>query len=151
MDSVSLTIELETKIAGSWSKSLSLSNDGKFCVIGGGDTNFFYITALETQEQFKLTTQKMKEQARSPCFINGGSNLVAVGGWENEGVEIWSVAEKEMVHHIEESGRSVYIASMYSANGILAVGFTVNGSGLRYLQLYDVSSWSTIYRYDIEL
>merc|ERR1719242_733706 len=116
-----MTIALETELASSASKSLSLSKDGKFCVIGGGDTNFFYIVALETQEQFKLTTQKMKRQARSPCFINGDSNLVAVGGWKNEGVEIWSVAEKTMVHHIEAG--DVYVASMYSANGILAVGF----------------------------
>merc|ERR550525_852031 len=143
MDSVSLTIELETKIAGSRSKSLSLSKDGKFCVIGGGTTNFFYIIALETQEQFKLTTQKMKKQARSPCFINGDCNLVAVGGWANEGVEIWSVAEKKMVHHIEQPGK-LCVSSMYSTNGILAVGFSDQSSGNKnnYLQLYDVSTWS---------
>merc|ERR1712062_427489 len=93
----------------------------------------------------------MGYHARSPCFINGGSNLVAMGGFAFEGVEIWSVAEKKLVHHIEESD-AVYVASMYSANGILAVGFGDGfGGGNSYLQLYDVSSWSIIYRYDIEL
>merc|ERR1719251_57230 len=114
-----MTIELETNLAVSYSKSLSLSNDGKFCVIGGGETNFFYIINLETQEQTKLTTKMMKKQARSPCFINGDSDLVAVGGgYENVLIEIWSVKEKKMVHHIEGS-QSDFVGAMYSANGIL--------------------------------
>merc|ERR1719499_2116713 len=116
-----MTITLENPLGLSNSKLLSLSNDGKFCVIGAGAKAYFYIIALETQQQFKLTPKNLTKSL-APCFINGASNLVAVGGYTTEGVEIWSVEDKELIHHIENE-EDVYVSSLYSANGILAVGY----------------------------
>ena len=130
-------------------KVSSLSDDGNYCIIGGGYKNFFYIIALETQKQIKLNTEKLT-YAFAPCFINGESNLIAVGGNTGEGVEIWNVANQEMVHHIQKSDQ-VIVTSMYSANGILAVGFASHGGDNPHLQLYDVSSWTAIYRHKFEL
>merc|ERR1719361_1842494 len=104
-----MSIELESRIGNSVSKLLSLSNDGTFCVVGAAGnsnfgattSNFFYLVSLESQEQFKLTTTKLSNTF-APCFINGESEFVAVGGDDGEGVEIWSVEDKQMVRHIND-------------------------------------------------
>jgi len=153
---VSMSIALENRIGNSVSKLMALSNDGTFCVIGaagnttigGAKSNFFYLVSLETQEQFKLTTNKLINTL-SPCFINGDSKFVAVGGMWSEGVEIWSVSDKEMVHHIDDDRIRVgqgSITCSYSANGILAVGFTLRGRNGDHLHLYDVLSWERIHQ-----
>merc|ERR550525_2298613 len=87
----------------------------------------------------------------APSFINGSSKFVAVGGYTGEGVEIWSVADKEMVHHIDECREdNAFVSCSYSANGILAVGYvSIQDMGYsKYLKLYDVSTWTMIYRHD---
>jgi len=156
-NSVSVSIELETKMASSGLKRLSLSNDGKCCVIGVPNSDFFYVIDLETQQQFKLIPQKMKEPSCDHCFINGDSNLVAIGGHKGDGVEIWSVADKKMVHHIiDREHDNHHVKGTYSANGILAVGYAVRDHNVEvglqnHVQLYDVSSWSMIYRYSLEM
>merc|ERR1712154_305859 len=99
---------------------------------------------METQEQFKMTTPNLTK-THAPCFINGDSNLVTVGGYNREGVEIWSVENKEMVHHIEYEGYN-FVACSYSANGILAVGYAGG-----YLRLYDVTTWNEIYQHQFSM
>merc|ERR1712062_831026 len=120
---VSMSIGLENRIGNSISNLMSLSNDGKFCVIGaagntvmgGAACDFFYIISLETQKQFKLTTTKLTNTF-SPCFINGDSRFVAVGGNYGEGVEIWSVEDKEMVHHFNDTVEdNSYVSCSFSA------------------------------------
>merc|ERR1712079_78555 len=148
---VLISVKLEDEIGLMFNKLFSLSNDGKFCVIGGGDNKFYYIIALDTKEQFKLIPQNLS-WAIAPCFIDGESTLVAVGGYDGEGVEIWSVADKKLVHHINDSQEDkTRVDAMYSANGILAVGYGGGTNTQRYLQLYDVSSWSKLYRYEFKM
>merc|ERR1712062_49507 len=128
------------------------SDDGKFSVIGaagnssrsggGSESNFFYLISLETQEQFKLTTKHLTN-TMSPCFINGESRLIAIGGLKGEGVEIWSVEDKEMVHRIDDcDDEYTFVMCLFSANGILAAGFrSMVRTAKPYLHLYDVKSW----------
>merc|ERR1711879_969335 len=118
------SIKLENKIGFSGSKLFALSNDGKYCVIGGGDKSFFYIISLDSHHQFKLNANNLS-RTLSPCFIDGDSNLLTIGGYEGEGLEIWSVADRKMVHHIMDNEHfgGYYVASAYSTNGILAVGY----------------------------
>merc|ERR1712062_17675 len=156
-DTVSMSIELENQIGNSVSKLLSMSNDGKFCVIGTGASNdsgragFFYLIYLETQKQFKLQTENLSV-AYAPCFINGESEFVAIGGNRGgEGVEIWSVQDRKMVKYVECEDQNM-VTSSYSANGILAVGYTPPyTTGSRYLQLYDVSTWEKLYRQEFAM
>merc|ERR1719361_1704312 len=62
LNTVTMSVELDNRIGTSISKLFVLSNDGKFCVIGTGNShtyssnssNFFYLISLETQQQFKL-------------------------------------------------------------------------------------------------
>merc|ERR1719295_769467 len=135
---------------------MSLTDDGKFCAYAGAfkddgtyDFNQFNIISLETQEQ---VTVKSNHWILSTCFINGQSEFVAAGGGEHgEGVEIWSVARKEKVHHIGDERNIPWrnpsrVTGMSSWNGILAVGFDNESSRENFLVLYDVLTWSKIYR-----
>merc|ERR1711879_468511 len=82
--------------------------------------------------------------------IDGKSEMVAVGGFKGEGVEIWSVDERKMVHHIECPFDNSFVSCPYSANGILAVGMLQNRGGKR-LYLYDESSWTKIYHKEFNM
>ena len=115
---------------------------------GGSASNFFYLISLDTQEQFKLTTTQLTN-TYAPCFINGESQFVAIGGDDGEGVEIWSVSDKKMVHHIKVQDSSQFVSCSYSSNGILAVGFGANRTD--YLQLWEVHSWTMIYSKEYEM
>ena len=88
-----MSIELENRVRNSVSKLLALSNDGMFCVIGaegnltvesGTAANFFHLVSMEIHEQFKSTTENLSN-TYSPCFIDGESQFVAVGGDDGEG------------------------------------------------------------------
>lgn len=83
-----------------------------------------------------LTSSKLSKTL-APCFVNGDADLVAVGGWNLEGVEIWNVKSKTPIHHIECTEK--YINCMFSAYGILAVGFD---SGV--LQLHGTRDWEIL-------
>jgi len=156
VNTVSMSIELENHIGDSVSKLLSLSRDGRYCVIGGAGNmagsgkkrNFFYLIDLSTEIQTKLISDKLTNTL-APCFVDGDSEFVAIGGTKGEGVEIWSVVDKQMVRHIAP-GDDAFVSCTYSANGILAVGFCSRSNGV-YLQLYDVRSWQTIYHQTYEM
>merc|ERR1719242_437806 len=118
---------------------------------GGASSDFFYLISLESQEQFKLTTNNLT-CTFAPCFVNGESELVAVGGYKGEGVEIWRVEDKEMVHHIDDClDDSIFVCCLYSARGILAAGFHSPNTGKSYLHLYNVKSWEKIYRRELAM
>ena len=88
---------------------------------------------LQSQEQIKLTSDVITD-TYAPCFINGGTEFVAVGAYE--GVEIWDVGNKTSVKKLElkESKASA------STNNIL--GF---GSVYGVLRLWDVRNWEVLY------
>ena len=70
----------------------------------------------------------------APCFVNGQTDWVAIGGYKGQGVEVWDLKNKESARILKiDSG---YICSMASTNNILAVG---SSSGA--LQLRDVRNW----------
>ena len=95
LQTVSLSIELEEQIGDSVSKLLDISNDGKWCVIGAGgiDLDFFYLIDIMNGLQTKLKSRRCKGMY-APCFINGDSQRIAIGGTNGHGVEIWDVAKK---------------------------------------------------------
>ena len=137
-ETVMMRIELNEKVLDDEAKQLVLSVDGTMCAIGGGeDKPHFYVVDLESKQQHNLTSTALTDSC-SPCFINGDAELVAVGGAEGQGVEIWDVVQKcsLKVLHIEGG----FIGSLTSTNNILAVG-TSEGS----LQLWDVRNWDMFY------
>jgi len=138
------TIELEEEIGRSVSKMLSLSNDGSLCVVSSKDS-YFHLIDVANQIQSKLVSNSLT-RTYAPCFINGDSGSVAVGGSSGEGVEIWDVQQKQPVQHIEIDGK--FITTTFSVNNILAVGHYLSGGfGTKQgaLKLYDVSNWELFY------
>ena len=113
------------------------------CVIGAGgkDFDFFYLIDIASQQQTKLKSRRCKGMY-APCFINGGSELVAIGGTNGHGVEIWSVESKKRIGHMVSEDKQKWVSCTYSANNILAVGFHSNSSELK---LWDVRSWELIH------
>merc|ERR1712087_436014 len=100
------------------------------CAIGGGYCKaYFYVINLESKEQQKLTSTNLGHSF-APCFINGGTEYVAVGG--ASGFEIWEIKTQQSVKKLGDAN----IGCMASTNNILAVG-TMKGL----LQLWDVRSW----------
>jgi len=71
-----------------------------------------------------------------------------VGGDSAEGLEIWSVEDKQMVHYIECPFDNSFVSCSYSANGMLAVGFSHDGGNRLYL--YEASSWTNIYHHEFQ-
>ena len=140
---VVMSIKLKQKVdTSAASKQLSLSDDGTMCAIGGGYTSHFYLVNLESKAQHKLTSKTLR-QTRAPCFINGATAFVAVGGGDEQGVEIWDLAKKEANQLFKvDSG---YIGCMTSTNNILAVASS-NGK----LQLRDVRNWDVFYSSEFE-
>ena len=131
---VAMSIELEENISYSESKLLSLSNDGSFCVIGGGvGKSYFYMLDLEKKTQRKVAS-KVLGWSQAPCFINCGAEYVAVGGNSGQGVEIWDIEKNTAARVLEiDDG----ITCTFSTNNILAVG-----SQSKALQLWDVRNWT---------
>ena len=110
------------------SKMLSLSNDGSFCVIGGGaDKPYFYLIDIVNHKQLKLTSTVLTDTL-APCFINGDAEFVAIGGDDGQGVEIWDVKSQQPIRTIEINGK--FITCSFSANNILlsAIGWTQQGA-----------------------
>ena len=139
-----VSMQLEEDVGQSASKILSLSNDGSFCVISS-KCSYFYLVGIVNQTQFKLTSNYLT-RTYAPCFINGDADFVAVGGYDGEGVEIWDVKRKQLVHRIVIDGR--FISSTFSTNNILAVGHVLRGGFCTKqgaLKLYDVTNWEMFY------
>ena len=89
---------------------------------------------LNTKQQLRLTSGVLLN-TYAPCFINGETGFMAVGGW-GKGVEVWDINAKESVKILELSTGF----GSASTNDILAFA-SLEGE----LQLWDVRNWDTIY------
>eukprot|EP01083_Nonionella_stella_P000526 1494_1 len=137
-----IRIILQQKVAQQSLKQLSLSNDGKWCLIAGGYLkNHFYLINLEKQIQYKLTSEFLTS-TYAPTFINGESEMFAIGDSPNSHVEIWDVETRKSRKVLDVSANiNTPIYCMHSTNNILAVGSKVD----RMVRLYDVRNWKMFY------
>ena len=118
---------------------MTVSEDGSMAAIRGGRNNqYFYFVDLVTSAQHKLKTKALSEGTLSPCFINGNSELIAIGGRNGQGAEIWDIGSKAHLRTLETGAGSVVCTT--STNNILAI-CTAKGV----LQLCDVRSWDMFY------
>merc|ERR1712172_260205 len=102
---VLVSINLEAEISATNLKVLSVSNDGKWCVVGGGKyVSYFYLIEIDKKIQHKVESKNIRG-SRSPCFINGEPNFCAVGG--DSDVEIWDVKKRISVKVIKDNINSV--------------------------------------------
>ena len=127
---------MEKRVSPVITKQLALSNDGTVCAIGGGHGNPLYLIALESKTQHKLTSDVLKATF-APCFINGDTEFVAVGG--SGKMEVWDIKNKKPVKVLDGEG-----SATASTNNILAVG----RAGV--LELWDVRNWEMFYSSDFE-
>ena len=90
--------------------------------------SYFYLVYVEkkTQQKFKISVYN----AFAPCFINGDTDVLAVGGQKGK-VEIWDTVGQKMIRTLEIN--KGWIGAQTSSNDILAIG-----SGDGSLQLWDV-------------
>ncbi len=73
-------------------KVMSLSNDGKWCVIGAGGCNsYFHLIEMDKKLQHKVVSKNLGTYC--PCFINENSNFCVVGGGDGK-FEVWDVKKK---------------------------------------------------------
>eukprot|EP01083_Nonionella_stella_P011622 32994_1 len=154
------TIKLEERVQQNDTKMLSLSNNGKWCVIGTGQI-FFFVIDIQNKQQYKVRwdfnqSNELPEnyilRTKVPCFINGEAKCVAVGG-HNSLVAIWDIQEKDKLNEpfiysdtnrcakiLNLRGQNVAIDCTYSTNNILAVG-----SQDKMLRLWNVNKWEMFY------
>merc|ERR1712083_143066 len=105
-----------------------VSNDGTLCAMAGGDNKAdFYLIELESQMQHKMSSEVLGD-TYAPCFINGQTEYVAVGGF-TEGVEIWNIKTRKPSKFLKEK-RDIICTT--STNNILAIG-----TADKQLQLWD--------------
>jgi len=134
-DEVTMSLRLNTEVESGGDKNLSLSEDGKFCAIGGGWTKkMWHLVDIATQQQYELES-KILENSFTPCFIGGGSQLIAVGGGVQ--FEIWDLNQREAINAVEFDGYNV--GCMCSTGNILAMG-----SADKNVRLYDTRSWELL-------
>jgi len=154
---VTMSMNLQKRIRDSVSKLMTLSNDGKWAVITSGGNAYVndgdrlkmvYFIDIENKKQYKVMTQKLTN-SYSPCFVNGDSQFVAVGGGDGEGVEIWSVADRKMVRHIDVGDDGKFVSAMYSANNVFAVGLGSINFGA--LKLWDTRTWKEMHGVDCHM
>eukprot|EP01084_Bolivina_argentea_P077443 140467_1 len=73
---------------------MSLSNDGKWCVIGGGaGKSYFYLVEIDKKVQHKVISTNLTDGTFCPCFVNGISNFCVVGGRHGK-FEVWDVKKR---------------------------------------------------------
>ena len=130
-----LNVELVGDIGESASKMLSVADDGSFCVIGGGaGKSYFYLVDIENAVQYKLNSKALTDTL-APCFINGDTVYLVVGGDFGQGAEMWNVSSRTPVRTFAVQ-KGDYITCTASANNILAIGYRDSGR-----MLYDVTNW----------
>mmetsp|Transcript_42253 Transcript_42253/g.69642 ORF Transcript_42253/g.69642 Transcript_42253/m.69642 type:complete len:711 (-) Transcript_42253:126-2258(-) len=140
---VTKSIKLDQEIATSNLNPLSLSVDGAWCAIGGGkNKNYFYLIDVAKGTQYKLVTTTLGQGHTMggviPCFINGESNFVAVGGAGGK-FEIWDVKTRKACKFLACT-KEGSINCLSSKNNILAIGNTK-----KTLNLWDVRDWQMFY------
>ena len=130
VDSISeikMSIELEEGVIQGNRKQLSMSNTGNFCAIGGGNgKNYVYVVDLQNAQQQKFVSEVLRHTF-VPCFINGQSELVAVGDWGNDWGEIWDIKAQKAVKVLEINKGDVECSA--STNNFLAIGTADNFLG----------------------
>eukprot|EP01084_Bolivina_argentea_P105697 189285_1 len=138
-------IKLENEMSRNTMKQMALSNNGEFCVLGGGvKKNYSYLIDLEKHTQYKLISSLLTSTL-APCFINGESQYVAIGDGDGRGnIEIWDVQKRQIFKTIKPF--SDQINCMYSTNNILAIG-----SNERMVKLYDVRDWEMFHSQKYEM
>merc|ERR1712113_1125041 len=97
-----MSLELEESVGGA-DKNLCSSDDGKWCGIATTEAYWFLIDTVN-RKQFKVES-KVMISSYAPCFIGGGSELIAIGGCKE--MEIWDVASRSSVQHITGIGDCV--------------------------------------------
>jgi len=145
-DEVALSLTLEKEDEGEGDKNLSLSDDGKFCAIGGGyEKKMWHLIDIATQQQYELESKALGH-SMAPCFLGGGSQLVAVGG--NAKIEIWDLDQREAINVVEFSGgdQGDSVNCMCSAGDLLAVG-----SEDKKIRVYHTGSWELLYSEQYEM
>jgi len=108
----------------------------------------FYLIDIDGGVQTQLMTKALSN-SYAPVFINGRSDFVAIGGGNGEGVEIWSVAERKLVRHLDVQDDSKFVSCTFSANDILAVGLGSITSGA--FRLWDTRTWRRLHGVDCNM
>ena len=135
VNEVTLSIKLEEKVVGTAGNQMILSSDGSVCAIGGGNDNpHFYLIDLESRDQHKLVSASAVH-SHAPCFINGNTAFVAVGGWDSS-VEVWDIKTQKSVRTLDLVGG----ISSASVHNLLAFG---SNKGI--LCLWDVRNWEVVH------
>jgi len=135
-DEVTMTLKLKEGVNKSM-KNMSLSKDGKFCAIGrGSGKNMWHLVdiATGTQQHYEMKSNVL-HSSFAPCFLGGGSQLIAVGGTHK--FEIWNLVQMEAIRVVVFDGFGVNC--MCSAGNILAVG-----SRDQKIRLFDTRSWELV-------
>ena len=144
INEIKLSIELGEEVRKSQSKQLSISNDGTFCAIGGGiSKRYFYVVDLQNAQQHQFVSEVLTHTF-APCFINGQTELVAIGDWKKRWVEVWDIKKQKAVKVLEINKGDVECSA--STNNILAVA-----TMKKFLGLWDVRSWEMIYSKEFSL
>mmetsp|Transcript_42250 Transcript_42250/g.69632 ORF Transcript_42250/g.69632 Transcript_42250/m.69632 type:complete len:710 (-) Transcript_42250:126-2255(-) len=141
--SVAKSIKLEQQIGTSNLNPLSLTQDGAWCAIGGGQgRNYFYLIDIAKNTQYKLVTTTLGNGHGKggviPCFINGKAKFVAIGGAKGK-FEIWDVKTRKACKFLACT-KEGSINCLSSKNNILAIGNTK-----KTLNLWDVRDWQMFY------
>ena len=104
VNAVLLSILLDELVTSSDRKQLTLSNNGTMCAVGGrSDNKYFYLIDLVNKLQHKIQSELLGS-TYVPCFINGGTDSIALAGFWSDLAEIWDVKERQSVKSLKLSG-----------------------------------------------
>ena len=122
VNAVKISLKLIDRLGSSIQKQLTLSNDGTFCAIAAsGGKPYFYLIDLVKKQQHKLVSSALS-QTYGPCFINGETDYVSVGGKGQ--VEIWDMKNNKSIKVLKIGNGSGYVNGAASTHNILALGDT---------------------------
>merc|ERR1712233_234218 len=80
---------------------MALSDDGKWCAIGGGDVSYWYLINVEQEMQHKMVSKVLKE-TNAPNFVNGASDRIVIGG--DGQFEVWDIATRSALRVVTGLG-----------------------------------------------
>lgn len=141
---VLMSVELEEKLRWMGTNQMALSNDGKWCAIGGGKgKSYWYLIDVEQETQHKMVSKVLKH-TYAPSFINGASDRVVIGGVAQ--FEVWDIATRSALRVVTGMKAGNGIEAFSSVHNVMAVGCND-----KVLRLYDVTSWEFIYSKEYEM